>query len=154
MKQDFKYNIKHTSIALLASFIAVAPSCERRELLELSDATLGFYDCIGYCMTDKATTDGALYDYSALDKDNIINTLNKPDTYKVYMTIMPQSDYSKCTSQDDINTLCNYLSTRCEISPRVRGRGNFNFPTGMPNPSDSLALVKMGFTVNQQNKQK
>lgn len=70
------------------------------------------------------------------------------------MTMLDKSDYSQCPGRSHIVILRSQLQERCDISPRIRGRGNFNFPSGMVTPDDSLAFVQMGFTVNQPSKQR
>lgn len=159
MKKTQRYNIKHNTIALMAGIAALTSSCEHRELAHPENKNIYFYDCIGYCRPiewlDAPTPAGPTvfhpyYDYSLLDKQHLTYIVNHPTTDTLYMTLMDESDYSNCLGDYYIATLRRKLQERCDISPRIRGRGNFDFPSGMASTDDSLALVKMGFTVNQR----
>lgn len=163
MKKTQPYNIKRGAIALMASIAALTSSCEHRELESPEDKYVYFYDCIGYCkpiawVNDPAPAGPTIfhphYDYSELDKQHLTNIVNHPTTDTLYMTMLDKSDYSNCLGDHYILTLRRKLQECCDISPRIRGRGNFNFPSGMASTDDSLALVKMGFTINQQTNQR
>lgn len=159
MKKTQRYNIKHNTIALMAGIAALTSSCEHRELAHPENKYVYFYDRIGYCLPivfsddmvpSGPTTEHPNYDYSELNIQDLTNIVNHPTTDTLYMTILEKSDYSKCPANGNILTMRMALQERCDISPRIRGRGNFNFPSGMASTDDSLALVKMGFTVNQR----
>ena len=153
MKKIQRYNIKHNTIALMAGIAALTSSCEHRELDHPENKYVYFYDRIGYCLPileEIPHTEHPNYDYSELDKQNLTNIANHPTTDTLYMTMLGKSDYSQCPGRSHIIIIRSQLQERCDISPRIRGRGNFNFPSGMVTPDDSLAFVKMGFTVNQR----
>lgn len=157
MKRAKPYNIKHSAIALMAGIAALTSSCKHRELDYPENKHAYFYDCIGYCLPileEIPHTEHPHYDYSELDFKNLTNIANHPTTDTLYMTMLDKSDYSQCPGRSHIVILRSQLQERCDISPRIRGRGNFNFPSGMVTPDDSLAFVQMGFTVNQPSKQR
>ncbi len=52
--------------------------------------------------------------------------------------------------QSTITQYRNVLEELTNISPRVRGRGNFYFQAAHPLPADSLYFVSKGWTVNQE----
>ena len=44
----------------------------------------------------------------------------------------------------------NVLQSRLDISPKVTGRGDFNFKPGMASLADSLWFVQNGWTINKE----
>ncbi len=73
--------------------------------------------------------------------DSIYLVLNKGSTFSGY----PQAN---------ITNYRNAMQKRTDLSPRIRGRGDFFFYTGEVLPDDSLYFVSKGWTVNNRfNKQ-
>ncbi len=73
--------------------------------------------------------------------DSIYLVLNKGSTFGG----LPQANITKWR---------NYMQERTDLSPRIRGRGDFYFYTGGVLPDDSLYFVSKGWTVNRRfNKQ-
>ena len=54
-------------------------------------------------------------------------------------------------NSDNISASRRELQKVMDISSKCRGRGNFEFTSGVCTYGDSLDLVAMGFTVNQHN---
>lgn len=69
----------------------------------------------------------------------------------IYITIMPGETFRSLES-GGISFRRNGLAVAMAISPKISGRGNFVFSPGNCAVEDSLALVEMGFTINQQDK--
>ncbi|MCM1169281.1 MAG: hypothetical protein NC324_05025 [Bacteroides sp.] len=84
------------------------------------------------------------------------DTINKYVTDKhvryIYITVAP-SEIFQYFNSDNISDSRRELQTVMDISSKCRGKGNFDFTPGVCTYGDSLDLVAMGFTINQQNQQ-
>ena len=83
-----------------------------------------------------------------------METLNKYAADKtvrnIYITVAPGEVFTNLTS-DDISFRRRGLQNAMNVSPKCHGRGNFIFVPGLCLYGDSLDIIAMGFTVNQQN---
>ncbi len=66
----------------------------------------------------------------------------------VYLVLYKGSTFGGL-GQSHITAYRNGMESLTNISPRVRGRGNFHFGTGRCLPADSLYFVSKGWTVNK-----
>ena len=73
----------------------------------------------------------------------------KPDIRTIYL--VPYDDWKNVSAQDITDLRNNVLSYAIDYSPKVRGRGDFNFKLGEASkvPEDSLWYVKHGWTINE-----
>ena len=73
----------------------------------------------------------------------------QPDVRTIYL--VPYYDWSLYHSQSITGIRDNFLSYAIDYSPKVRGRGDFNFKLGEASkvPDDSLWFVKHGWTINE-----
>ena len=78
-----------------------------------------------------------------INQSNVANVILKPSVEGEWDEIAPKTI-----------TLLNtaYLQPAFALSPKVKAAGNFNFFPGMASqvPDDSLAIVKLGYTINQR----
>lgn len=85
-----------------------------------------------------------------LDNDIIRGYANDKLVCNIYITIAPGEIFTNWTT-DVISEKRLRLAEKMAISPKIHGRGNFEFKLGYCMPGDSLDFVVMGFTINQQN---
>ena len=73
----------------------------------------------------------------------------QPNIRTIYL--IPKDDWSGVQSQGVTAIRNNALSYAIDYSPKVRGRGDFNFELGEASkvPEDSLWYVKHGWTINE-----
>ena len=73
----------------------------------------------------------------------------QPDVRTIYL--VPYYDWSLHQSQAITAIRNNMLSYATDYSPKVRGRGDFNFQLGEASkvPEDSLWYVEHGWTINE-----
>ena len=73
----------------------------------------------------------------------------QPDIRTIYL--VPSGDWRGYQSQGVTAIRNNTLSYAIDYSPKVRGRGDFNFKLGAASkvPEDSLWYVKNGWTINE-----
>ena len=73
----------------------------------------------------------------------------QPDVRTIYL--VPYYDWRGFQSQGVTAIRNNVLSYAIDYSPKVRGRGDFNFKLGEASkvPEDSLWYVKHGWTINE-----
>ena len=73
----------------------------------------------------------------------------QPDIRTIYL--VPYDDWKLYQSQAITGIRDNILSYATDYSPKVRGRGDFNFKLGEASkvPDDSLWFVKHGWTINE-----
>ena len=73
----------------------------------------------------------------------------QPDVRTIYL--VPYYDWSLHQAHNVSSLRNNVLSYAIDYSPKVRGRGDFNFKLGEASkvPEDSLWYVKHGWTINE-----
>lgn len=91
------------------------------------------------------------YNPELLTEDILRDYAMKDCVRHIYITIMPGEKFTNL-STGTISLKRSALAKRMAISPKISGRGNFVFSPGNCAVEDSLALVEMGFTINQQDK--
>ncbi len=88
-----------------------------------------------------------------LHMDTINKYLNDKYVDSIYLVLYKGSTFGGC-SQSRITTYRNIFQQRTDLSPRIRGRGDFVFSHGRALSDDSLYFVSKGWTVNNHlNKQ-
>ena len=91
------------------------------------------------------------YNPELLSEDILRDYAMKNCVRHIYITVMSGEKFTNLTT-NNITNCRNFLAKRMAISPKISGRGNFVFEPGDCAVEDSLALVEMGFTINQQDK--
>ena len=73
----------------------------------------------------------------------------QPNIRTIYL--IPKDNWSGYQSSGVSGVRNNFLSYAIDYSPKVRGRGDFNFKLGEASkvPEDSLWYVKHGWTINE-----
>lgn len=123
---------------------------------------------MGGCQKEKPTYDVELR-FSRSDASNVV--LIHPDEEPMHLSrevsdiikyldaqpnirtiyLIPKDNWSGCQSPCILAVRNNVLSYAIDYSPKVRGRGDFNFQLGEASevPEDSLWFVKHGWTINE-----
>jgi hypothetical protein len=85
--------------------------------------------------------------YSSLEKE-----CSQPDVRYVYITA--KGSWKPCYDELIHNFRVMQLEPRLAVSPKIRGRGNFDFELGEASKvhEDSLWYVNHGWTINAQTK--
>lgn len=76
--------------------------------------------------------------------------INNPEIRNIY--IIPEKDtWSTCTTTSIIALKQNTLIPALSFSPKIRGKGDFNFKPGEASkiPEDSLWFIQNGWTINK-----
>lgn len=109
-------------------------SCEKEEPMPTRDIEFKFSE-----------NDLTNLTYFALEK-----AAAQPDVRYVYM--VPVGYYNHWNRVSIRNFRMLQLEPRIELSPKIRGRGNFDFEPGEASkvPEDSLWYVQNGWTINAQ----
>ncbi len=88
-----------------------------------------------------------------LHMDTIQKYVNDKYVDTIYLVLYKGSTFDGIP-QANITIFRNNMQKRTDLSPRVRGRGDFIFHAGRILPDDSLYFVSKGWTVNNRyNKQ-
>lgn len=76
--------------------------------------------------------------------------IKDPSVRNIYM--VAEGDWLSYTYYNITYMRDNFMQPRMEMSPKLRGRGDFNFPVGEASkvPSDSLWYVQQGWTINKR----
>ena len=95
------------------------------------------------------------FSYRDIDKTLDMSTLQKlvQDKTVRYVYLSPYDHWGNYDDTESIYLLrTRALQPLIEMSPKMRGRGNFDFKPGVASqiPSDSLWFVKNGWTINKQ----
>ncbi len=129
MKKYWKWAFLALPLALL-----LPTSCDK----EQHDVTIPFYQ------NNNGNTE-------FLDDNIIRGYANDKSVRCIYITVMPGEVFTNWIP-DDISIGRLLIANKMAISPKIHGRGNFEFKPGYCTYGDSLDFVKMGFTINQQNR--
>jgi len=140
LTQKIKYNIKRAMPALVVAGAGFMTSCGNDdEPVQPRDIELEFY---------RSYSNG--FDYSQIDNlDKLREYAADPTIANIYMKLLDEkSDFHDCETIN-IHYARMYMEERTNISPKIHGRGNFNFPVGVTAKDDSLWFVKQGWTINK-----
>ena len=128
------YKIKKLiPMAMIAGATVASPSCVKNEQ-ELHDVEIQF---------TRATF------MKDLNQEILQRHANDEMVRTIYL--VPVAEWGT-TESHNIEAICKYgLEPSLEISPKIRGRGNFAFKPGEASkvPNDSLWIVQHGWTINQ-----
>lgn len=119
-------------------------------MLGLAGATM-----LGSCSKDneEPTKDAEIF-FSCITIDdqlsieNLQKYINDPSTRNIYMIAV--EDWSTLLASN-ISRMRTALQLRMEMSPKLHGRGDFNFKIGEASkvPADSLWYTQQGWTINR-----
>lgn len=85
------------------------------------------------------------------DLNNLRNLAADKSVSNIYLTIMEDNYFGSNWAPFNYKVMRNYMEERFAISPKIKGRGNFNFYTPLRcEPEDSLWFVDHGWTINKQ----
>lgn len=148
MKKTLPYKIKRIIPALgLAGAAAMMPACDKSDEptqpaptreIELYFAN-NYYDNIANMITI------GVFEPSQM----LIDYANNPEIKTIYL--VPQGQEWHLMFSNSITALRHkLLGPLLEYSPKIRGRGSFNFLSGEPSevPEDSLWFVQNGWTID------
>ena len=81
---------------------------------------------------------------------DFVQNYAKDETIKA-IYLVPTGHWGGCTAYNITYARNNFLQPRLNISPKIRGRGDFDFKLGEASkvPDDSLWFVKNGWTINK-----
>ncbi len=94
-----------------------------------------------------AGTLGGIKGTTNLHFDTINKYVNDRYVDSIYLVLNMGSTFGSM-AQSTITSYRNYIQQRTDLSPRIRGRGDFYFRQGVVLPDDSLYFVSKGWTVN------
>lgn len=142
IKTNNQYKLSHILPILGLAGASVVSSCEKNEPIERPKTVIE-YILVGTYPFD------TMWGYNQRNVFIGLETYITQD-YIDSIYIKPDNRYWNAYSKEEIAYLRNqYLEPLLNKSPKIRGRGNFNFRPGINEP-DSLWFIKNGWTINQQ----
>ncbi len=139
-KKIFPYNIKKAVPMLALAGATLLPACKKIENEKpytgpKHDVELPFTVTTG----DERLSIEILQQY-----------INDPSVESIYM--VAEGDWDRALSENIAFFCDNFMRPRIKMSPKLRGRGDFNFKLGEAAkvPSDSLWLTQQGWTINKK----
>lgn len=134
--EKMKYNIKKALPVLAIAGAGLMASCDKDDEPEVPqhDVELPFTKWTA----DQRLTFPILWGY-----------IKDPSVRYIYLVV--EGDWNNYTPDNISQTRDNFLQPRMEMSPKMRGRGDFHFTPGAASrvPSDSLWYVQQGWTINK-----
>lgn len=87
-------------------------------------------------------------DLQNIHLDTLVKYAIRPDVRNIYM--VPTGHWNHFADKSITNIRRIQLAHRLNVSPKIRGRGNFDFSLGAASrvPDDSLWYVENGWTIN------
>lgn len=136
-KKIIPYNLKRLVPILGLAGATLFTACDKDDE-PTRDIELTFYEYSGS------------NDYSQIDDmDQLKKYAKDPHIANIYMTVLDKNNYNHCYTVN-LNAMRQYMERRINISPKIHGRGNFNFPVGVCDKADSLWFTQQGWTINKQ----
>ncbi len=134
--KKFPINLSPKYLAMLmlggASLFA---SCDKEDE-PMHDVELQYYE------------DKRYYNFDDVSIENIQRHIDNSRVANIYIKITENSDH-RHYKPENVMDLLSYLKYRIDMSPKVKGRGNFKFTPGVVEESDSLYFVSQGWTINK-----
>lgn len=87
-------------------------------------------------------------DYEPVSIENLTRLSKDPSVQTIYMCIRPNEDCLDYETRH-ISNVRGFFTERLNISPKIRGRGDYHFTPGAATVDDSLFFVRNGWTINQ-----
>lgn len=176
-KKNILYKIRRIPAMLGLTALTAASCCEKPMVIEKEPEIITQHDTIYISKTDTTyipRTDTLTVITDTITKRYIVLFIN---TYKyggeeslIDVSTPSIEVVQKCANCDTIDNVFltpspgvewnnyptsyitdtrNVLQSRLDISPKVTGRGDFNFKPGMASLADSLWFVQNGWTINK-----
>lgn len=133
-------NLKHyIPIAVFAVALCLLTSCKKTEENDLEPTR------------DVEVEFDNIDPNEQLNKEKLQKLITDTSVRYVYLTA--KHSWDGWTAKN-IEALRPFLQKRIEMSPKIRGRGDFDFKWGEASkvPEDSLWFVKNGWTINKNGK--
>ncbi|MCH5335236.1 MAG: hypothetical protein J1D86_05480 [Alistipes sp.] len=92
-------------------------------------------------------------DFSPIKLDAILEILNSKKAAEIRTVYLVADGNWSAQGSAELNWLrCTYLEPAINLSPKVKGKGDFNYAVGQASkvPEDSLWIVQHGWTINKR----
>ncbi len=134
LKQVIPYNIKTLIPGLMLAGASIFTACEKEPTQR--DIELTF----------------SSQDLSQLTFENLQKHANDPTIRTIYMVPIDSLSWTEYRAPNIQRSKDVFLIPRFEISPKLRGRGDFPFKPGEASkvPEDSLWFIEHGWTINRR----
>lgn len=150
-KKKFNYNLKTLVPAILLATATAFSGCNKDKQKEKNEETFGYITpkdtVVLYFRTNFQTLvskDNGVIELSDLLKYYI----SRPETNMIYAEPV---DWWGGVAADAIHMIkTNYLELVINASPKIRGRGDFDFKPGRTTEEDSLWFIQNGWTINKE----
>lgn len=141
--KNLKYNIKHMLPILGLAGTSLITSCEKEEPIIIDVPYKNVEIFIGPNMAGWYEVD------NLKDLAFIKSQADRPDVKNVFL--VPVGTWDNMTELGIHNLRERGLTPALNVSPKVRGRGDFDFYPGAASlvPEDSLWYVENGWTINR-----
>ena len=147
IKKIMPYNIRKILPMIgIAGASLMMGGCQKEHPTRDVELTFSLNDCSNVILIHPDETN---YNLSREVSDIIKYLDAQPNIRTIYL--VPKDDWSGYQSSAILAVRNNLLSYPIDYSPKVRGRGDFNFKLGEASkvPEDSLWYVKHGWTINE-----
>lgn len=147
-KKIIPYNLKKILPILGLAGASVVTSCEKPSPYEPAPSEVDLY----FDYTHLSTIFTTLYhnptDYEYLPSDLVKYYVEHPDVQTIYL--VPNDGWSFYAAKPVMQKLRPGLQTLLDYSPKIRGKGHFEFSFLTMTKSDSLWLLQNGWTFSQK----
>ena len=150
-KKKFNYNLKTLVPVILLATATAFSGCNKDKQKEKNEETFGYITpkdtVVLYFRTNLqalVSTENGTIDISDLLKYYI----SRPETNMIYAEPVEWWGGIIADRTDMIKT--NYLELVINASPKIRGRGDFDFKPGRTTEEDSLWFIQNGWTINKE----
>ncbi len=147
IKKIVPYNIRKILPMIgIAGASLMMGGCQKEQPTRDVELTFSLNDCSNVILIHPDETN---YNLSREVSDIIKYLDAQPDIRTIYL--VPKDNWRGVQAQSVTAIRNNILSYAIDYSPKVRGRGDFNFELGAASkvPDDSLWYVKNGWTINE-----
>lgn len=150
-KKKFNYNLKTLVPVILLATATAFSGCNKDKQKEKNEETFGYITpkdtVVLYFRTNLqalVSTENGTIDISDLLKYYI----SRPETNMIYAEPV---EWWGGIGADAIHMIkTNYLELVINASPKIRGRGDFDFKPGRTTEEDSLWFIQNGWTINKE----
>lgn len=142
------YKLKKMLPILGLAGAGVVSSCEKQFIYDPAPEN------VDLCFDWNLNNSELLFDTSSprefLPSDLVKYYAGHPDVKNIYL--VPTGDWRLYMGPDFIEFARPGLEMLLNYSPKIHGKGDFNFTPNSISPADSLWLVQNGWTVNQNQR--
>lgn len=150
-KKKFNYNLKTLVPAILLATATTFSGCNKDKQKEKNEETFGYITpkdtVVLYFRTNLqalVSTENGTIDISDLLKYYI----SRPETNMIYAE--PVEWWGGISTNMIHKIRTKYLEPVINASPKIRGRGDFDFVPGRTTEEDSLWFIQNGWTINKE----